>query len=173
MITALLLNADYSPLKTVNLQRTLSLLMNGKVDVVETVPDKVLRSPSVSIPMPSVLRLRYYRNVPRRRMVWSRRGVFARDNYTCVFCGQKLTREDATVDHLTPRETCARMGVRASTWSNTACSCPKCNRRKAARSLEDSGMHFKDPNFEPRIPRTNYLVVSGEIPEEWRVYLRT
>ena len=173
MTAVLLLNADFSPLKTVNLQRTLSLLLNNKVDVIETVPDRALRSPSVSIPFPSVIRLKYYRNVPRRKMVWSRRGVFARDNYTCVYCGSKLSREDATVDHLTPRETCAKMGIRASTWSNTATACPKCNRRKSNRSLEDSGMHFKNIDFEPRIPRTNYLVVSGEVPEEWKVYLRT
>ncbi len=33
MVTALLLNADMTPLKTVNLQRTLSLLMKDKADI--------------------------------------------------------------------------------------------------------------------------------------------
>lgn len=167
----LMLNADMSPLRTINLQRALSLMMKNKVDILETVPGKMLRSPSVSIPFPSVVRLRYYRSVPRRKSVWSRRAVFSRDHYTCVYCGTSLSREDATIDHLTPRETCAKNGIRASTWTNTVTSCPKCNRRKANRSLEASGMKFHDPNFIAKIPRTNYIVFSGDIPSEWRTYI--
>lgn len=172
MITALLLNADMQPLKTVNLQRILSLLMNDKVDVLETVPERVLRSPSVTIPMPSVLRLRYYRNVPRRKMTWSRRGVFARDNYTCQYCGAKLSRENSTIDHIIPVEICRLQGIRASSWSNCICSCERCNRKKANRTMHDAGMKFFNKDFEPRTPRTNYLVMAGEVPEAWKVYLR-
>jgi len=172
MTQVLLLNANMVALKTVSIQRAISLISKGAVDVVASDPDRKLRSPSVTWEFPLVLRLRYYTNVPKRKAIWSRRGVFSRDNYTCVYCGSKLSREDATVDHIMPRETCQKMKIQASTWTNTACSCPKCNRRKANRSLRDSGMKFHDPNFEPKIPRTNYIVASGEIPDVWRVYLQ-
>ena len=75
----LLLNASYEPLRVIGLPRAIGLLMSDKVDVIETWPNRELRSPNYSWPMPSVLRLRYYVHVPRRGAAWSRRGVLVRD----------------------------------------------------------------------------------------------
>ena len=47
--------------------------------------------------MPSVLRLRYYVNVPRRGVGWSRRGVLTRDHYTCQYCGKRLAAHTTQV----------------------------------------------------------------------------
>jgi 5-methylcytosine-specific restriction endonuclease McrA len=171
MTAILLLNADMQPMHTVTTKRAVSLLTKGAVDVIQSVPGRELRSASSAQPFPSVLRLRHYVNVPRRNVSWSRRAVFSRDNHTCVFCGKHLSREEETIDHLIPRETCKKMGVRPSTWSNTATSCEVCNRRKANRTMRDAGMKFFDPTFEPKTPRANYLVVSGEVPVEWKFYL--
>ena len=44
----LLLNASYEPLRVIGLSRAIGLLMSDKVDVIETRPDRQLRSPSVS-----------------------------------------------------------------------------------------------------------------------------
>lgn len=172
MTQVLLLNANFQPLKTVSLQRAISLISKNRVDVIEADPNRKLRSPSVTWDFPLVLRLRYYANVPKRKQVWSRRGVFNRDSWTCVYCGKKLDRETATVDHIIPRETCAKTGIQASTWGNTCASCPQCNRRKANRSLRDSGMKFIDPNYEPKTPRANYLIASGEVPSAWKAYIQ-
>jgi 5-methylcytosine-specific restriction endonuclease McrA len=171
MTAILLLNADASPLHTVSLGRAISLLVNNKVDVVET-GDGLLRSAYTSQPMPSVIRLRYYVRVPRRHAVWSRRAVFSRDSYKCVYCGASLTRETATLDHLTPKEKCKKMGIPASTWSNSVTACGRCNSKKANRSLEDSGMKFKDPRFIAKTPRANYMIVSSDIPLKWKAYIQ-
>lgn len=171
MTQVLLLNANFQPLKTVSLQRAISLILKDKIDILESVPDKKLRSPSVEIPYPSVIRLKKFVNVPKRRTVYSRRAIFSRDNYTCQFCGKKLSREDATVDHLIPVEECKRLNIRASTFTNCTTSCAPCNRKKRNRRLEDSGMKFYNPNYTPKIPRVDYLVVSSDIPIEWRIYL--
>ena len=138
MSQILLLNANGEALRAISLQRALSLIFGNKVDQLESVPDKKLRSPSLTLEFPSVLRLRRYVSVPRRRAVWSRRAVFARDNWKCQYCGCDLDRTTATIDHIISREECTRRGIRASQWSNTCASCPKCNRRKANRSLGDS-----------------------------------
>lgn len=172
MTAILLLNADFRPIRTIPLKRAVSLLSKGAVDVVEAAPGKLLRSAKASQPFPSVLRLKYFVHVPQRNAVWSRRAVFSRDNYTCVFCGTKLTRETATVDHLIPQEVCRRQGIRASTWGNTVTACEVCNRRKANKTMRDAGMRFFDPNFEPKIPRVSYLILSGEIPDEWKAYIK-
>lgn len=167
----LLLNANGEPLKTVNLQRAISLLIKDRVDIVLADPYKKLRSPSTEMEYPSILRLRRYVNVPRRNAVWSRRAVFSRDSYTCQYCGLKLDRESATVDHIIPASRCRELGIRGSSWGNTCCSCEKCNRRKSSKTMEEAGMKFFFRDFTPKTPRTNYVVISGSLPEEWKAYL--
>lgn len=171
MTQVLLLNANFVPLKTVSLQRAISLISKGRVDVVEADPNRKLRSPSVTWDFPLVLRLRYYANVPKRKQVWSRRGVFNRDGWTCVYCGKKLDRNTATIDHITPRIECKKLRIKENTWSNTCSSCESCNKRKGSRSLRDSGMKFFDLNYEPKTPRSNYIIFNGEWPESWRAYI--
>lgn len=167
----LLLNASYAPLGTVTIRDAVDMLMRGVVDAVDGVAAR-LRTPHTVFEVPSVIRLRYYVNVPHRTATWSRRAILSRDDYTCIYCGvtvgdrrkgKILSRADFTVEHLVPS---SRGG--GNTWSNTACACYWCNHRKANRTPHEAGMQLR---WEPKRPRTNYLVVSGEIPEEWKIYV--
>ena len=167
----LLLNVSYAPLKSITIRTAVSLMMRGVVDAVDGVAAR-LRTPGMVFEVPSVLRLRYYVNVPRRGVVWSRRGVISRDRCACVYCGatvgdkhrrKVLSRSDFTIDHLTPR---SRGG--GNTWSNTACACYWCNNRKADRTPHEAGMRLL---WEPKRPRTNYLVADGDVPVEWKIYI--
>lgn len=168
----LLLNASYVPLKSITIRDAVDLMMRGVVDAVDGVAAR-LRTPRTVFEVPSVIRLRYYVNVPQRKATWTRRGVLARDGYTCVYCGvgvgyrrqgQTLKRTDFTVDHLVPK---SKGG--GNTWSNTACACYWCNHRKANRAPHEAGMKLL---WEPKRPRTNYLVADGDIPDEWKMYIR-
>ena len=172
MMNVLLLNASYEPLQVINVLRAVSLLGAGKAELIEAVPGRELRSASASQPLPSVLRLRYYVNVPRRGAAWSRRGVLVRDRYTCQYCGKQLNGHDATIDHIIPQWRCRRDHIPPHTWSNTVASCSRCQQRKGGRSMHEAGMRFYDANFEPKTPRTNYLVMSSSIRPEWRSYIR-
>jgi len=167
----LLLNASYTPIRIVSIRRAVNLLIGGVAEAVEGVAAR-LRTPSTIFIVPSVIRLRYYVNVPKRNAKWSKSGVLRRDNYSCIYCGvvlgetvsgRKLVRDDFTLDHLIP----VSQGGK-STWSNTACACDKCNRRKGNRTPAQAGLRLL---WEPKLPRTNYLVASGSIPTEWRIYL--
>ena len=169
----LLLNATYEPLRVIPVRRAVGLMMRGVVEGVEGVAAR-LRTPSTVFEVPSVLRLCYYVYVPQRGATWSRSGILTRDRYTCVYCGARvgewrrgrvLTRYDFTVDHLIPR---SRGG--GNTWGNTACACRWCNGRKDNRTPHEAGMRLR---WEPKTPRVNYMVASGEVPAEWRLYLRT
>lgn len=172
MTNVLLLNASYEPLRVIPVRRAVGLLMRGVAEGVDGVAAR-LCTPSTVFEVPSVLRLRYYVNVPQRGAMWSRRGVLSRDSYTCIYCGIRpgdkqrgrwVTRADLTIDHLIPR---SRRG--GNTWSNTACACRWCNHRKADRTPHDAGMRLR---WEPKTPRVNYVVASGDMPVEWKVYLR-
>lgn len=171
MDRVLLLNGDYRPLTSITLQKAVNLLISGKVAPVEGIA-RCLRTPNTIFEVPSVIVLRRFVNVPARDKKWSRRGVMERDSYTCIFClskaGQKRNRtrswrpRDFTIEHLKP---VSRGGK--STWGNTACACAPCNHRKADRTSHEAGMPLL---WEPKTPRTNYWVVSGTFPVEWKKY---
>ena len=170
-MNVLLLNASYEPLSVVAPRRALSLMLRGRVDAVT---DDVLTLQGVmnSLDVPTVIRLRRYINVPRRGVGWSRRGVLMRDNFCCIYCGihpgqqqrgQILRRQDFTIDHIVPRSKGGQ-----NTWSNTACACPPCNQRKGDRDPHEAGMTML---WEPKMPRVDYVVASGEVPQAWKIYL--
>lgn len=173
MSSILLLNASYEPLTIINHKRALSLILKGRVDAAceEVV---VVHGVSNNLRIPTVIRLRRYVNVPRRGARWSRRAVLQRDQHTCAYCGLRpgdkqrariLTVRDFTVDHILPL---SRGGK--NTWSNTVCACYFCNQRKGNRTPHEVNMKLR---WEPKIPRTNYLVVWGNIPAAWKIYLKT
>lgn len=169
----LLLNGStWEPLSVISIPRAINLLLAEKAVVVEQ-SNRFLRSVCSQFQVPSVIALRTYINVPRRKAHWSRKGVLTRDNYTCIYCaakpgeilqGRVLTRNEMTVDHILPK---SRGGK--DVWTNTACACSVCNHRKGDRLPGEAGMKLL---WEPRRPRTNYLVVEvGSGPETWRKYI--
>ncbi len=167
----LLLNSGYQPLCVVSFRRAVNLLLRDRVEAAG--PGSVsVHGGSSSIDVPHALRLKRYVNVPRRASVhWTRKGLFARDAHTCGYCGRRaglngeLERDDLTVDHIVPR---SRGGE--STWTNTVTCCKACNQRKGDRLPNEAGMRLR---FEPRMPRTNYVLVSGDIPAAWKIWLET
>ncbi|MBI3913259.1 MAG: HNH endonuclease [Chloroflexi bacterium] len=172
MVQVLVLNASYEPLHIVGHRRAIALLLGGKVEVVEPARNgRVVRSARAQFPLPSVIRLRRYVNVPQRGAVWSRQAVLARDRLTCVYCGKQLTPATATIDHVLPQRYCRVHNIPANTWTNTVAACAACQARKCDRLLHESGLKFHDPTFEPRRPRTRYWVLSSEIAPEWRQYI--
>ncbi len=172
MVQVLVLNATYEPIHIVDHRRAITLLLGGKVEVVEpSRTGRTLATVSQRIALPSVIRLRRYVNVPQRGSVWSRQAVFARDRMVCVYCGRPLTAKTATIDHVLPQSYCRENRIPANTWANTVAACAQCQARKGKRLLHDSGMRFHDPAYEPRRPRTRYLVLSSEIAPEWRQYI--
>lgn len=159
-MAVLLLNADTTPLQVISNQDAFLKIWKG---VAVGMCDKaiVIHSPTDEYEIPIVLRLKYYANVPRRRARWSRRGVMIRDNYTCGYCGKR--RDEMTIDHVIPVSAGGK-----STWSNTIAACGACNRRKADRTAHEAGIKLL---WEPKTPRTKYLVANGNVPHEWRIYL--
>lgn len=169
----LLLNGStWEPLSVVTVPRAINLVLAGKAIVVEE-SGKYVRSIRDKFVVPSVIALRTYINVPRRRAHWSRKGVLVRDNYTCIYCniepgmlqkGKVLTKSDLTIDHILPK---SRKGK--DNWSNTACACAVCNHKKGNRLPHEAGMKLL---WEPKTPRTSYLVIAlGTGPKVWKRYI--
>ncbi|MCB9465239.1 MAG: HNH endonuclease [Candidatus Eisenbacteria bacterium] len=97
------------------------------------------------IKVPEVLLLTQYGAFPRRRVTFSRKNLYRRDLYTCQYCGAKPALHDLSVDHVVPR---SRGGT--STWENCVLACLRCNRKKANRTLRESGLRLTRAPREPR-----------------------
>src|SRR5271156_6060785 len=131
----LVLNATYEPINVCTVRRAVVLLLKEKAEVIER-GDWELHSATASMSRPVVIRLVAYVRIPRdthRRKI-TRRAVFARDNWTCQYCG---TRGNLTVDHVIPR---SKGG--GSTWDNIVASCAPCNRRKGNALPRQAGMEL-------------------------------
>jgi len=129
--TVLMLNASYEPLRIISAKKSLTLLTKG-VAVVE-VPTKI--QVHAGIYLPSVIRLRHFRNVPHKRPVPSRKNIFTRDGFRCLYCGAKAPKVVLELEHIVPR---SRGGANA--WDNLCASCHDCNQKKRDRTPEEAGM---------------------------------
>lgn len=169
----LLLNGHtWEPLSVISIPRAINLLLAEKAVVVEQ-SGEFLRTIQDRFPIPSVIALRTFVNVPRRRAHWSRRGVLVRDGYTCIYCkatpgtpvkGKILNKSDFTVDHIIPKSKGGK-----DQWGNTACACYHCNHRKGDRLAHEAGMKL---GWEPKTPRTSYLVIAvGSGVDAWKRYI--
>lgn len=161
----LVLNSDYEPLNICNMKRAASLVFLGKVDILKE-DHVVLHSVSQSLRMPTVVRLKNHIRRPRPQLKLSRRSVFARDNYTCQYCGHKAS--DLTVDHIIPK----KYGGPTS-WENLVCCCKKCNSKKGDKTLAQVGfmLHRQPtkPKYVPFISLTKFI--AGTKNEDWRDFL--
>ena len=158
---ALVLNATYEPLCVVPIRRAVVLVLKEKAEIVHE-DGGALHSERLSLPIPSVIRLKYFVKVPlRARASLSRRAVFIRDHHTCQYCGSAAEN----VDHVMPR---SRGGTH--TWDNVVAACKRCNSRKENRLPHEVGLRLRST---PRAPHeTVWIVVAvGRVDPKWTQYL--
>ena len=102
IVGCLALNASFEPLTMVPMRRALRLVIDGKAEIVEADPERVVRSERLTLPRPHVIRLMRFIHVPRRfRRQVTNTFLFARDRYRCQYCGR-------TQLELKPRESLTR-----------------------------------------------------------------
>lgn len=158
---ALVLNASFEPLCVVAARRAVVLVLSDKADVVHETGHE-LRSERISVPVPSVIRLRYYVRVPfQRQAALSRRAVFHRDGYECQYCGGSAE----SIDHVVPR---SRGGTHE--WDNVVAACRRCNSTKGDRLLSETSMALPRRPVAPR--SLSWVVIAvPEVPDHWQPYL--
>src|SRR5207253_287562 len=136
---------------------------SASVEVIEEL-DQALRSATTTFPWPHVIRLVQYVRVPRtvQRKI-SRRALFARDDWRCVYCGSAGGR--LTLDHVVPK---SRGGE--SVWENVVTSCAPCNLRKGNRLPHEVSMELRR---KPRAPAPVLFIrlAAPKIPDGWQPYL--
>jgi 5-methylcytosine-specific restriction endonuclease McrA len=165
----LLLNFSYEPLGTVGVARAMCLVLREAVLVEEYDAGRVLRSAKATFRVPSVVRLRAYVNVRRRRQAsgMKRLRIYVRDRFTCQYCGERKAADELTLDHITPRASDGR-----STPENLVAACVACNNRKGNRTPEEARMPLLTSQHKLRVGLDRVMLCHyAESRPEWRKYL--
>ena len=158
----LVLNANYSPMTVCTAKRAISLHFLDKIDILSNYEEKI-NSPSLSLELPSVIKIRTYIKNNNMAVEISRKNILARDNYKCQYCGKQSM--SLTVDHVIPK---FRNGQ--DTWENLVAACKNCNQLKGEKTPEEAKMPLiKKPKRPNRIHYFQRLVKDKQA--DWRPYL--
>jgi 5-methylcytosine-specific restriction endonuclease McrA len=180
--SVLVLNRSYLPVHVTTARRAFSLIFSGSALAVnhayETFdfdawsrlgPDgggEQVGTPSGRLRVPRVIVLQHFDRVPRRHVRYSRLNIFARDKFTCQYCGRKPLRAELNLDHVIPRS----LGGR-TTWENVVASCVDCNRRKGGRTPAQARLRLLRQPMRPRwTPLVHHTAASARY-EEWQPFL--
>ena len=165
MDTTLLLNASYEPLRVISWKRAVTLLFLGKAEVIDEYHREV-RSVSLVMKVPAVVRLLNYVKLGKRKPPLSRANLLARDESSCQYCGKYLTRGESTVDHVVPRS----LGGETK-WDNVVIACPECNRKKGGRTPQQARMKLRKLPIAPEWLPVLSIRLHKQVPEAWLVFL--
>ncbi|ROP84092.1 5-methylcytosine-specific restriction endonuclease McrA [Stella humosa] len=169
---ALVLNADFRPLSYFPLslwswQDAVKAVFLDRVNIVSQY-DRVIRSPTFEMRLPSVISLKDY-VATERRPAFTRFNVFLRDRFHCQYCGGHFPTHELTFDHVIPRSRGGR-----TTWENVVTACGGCNLLKGSHLPREVGMW---PRVRAAQPTTHLLQEHGRsfppgyLHESWRDFL--
>lgn len=167
----LVLSQSYQPVARITWQRALTLLFSRKVEVVEEYEDWTVRSVTLELKVPSIVRFvkKIFGVKPKVR--FSRENVFARDHGRCQYCSRQVSRAEATFDHVVPRSQGGH-----TRWENIVIACTPCNQRKGGRTPAQARMHLAvepvRPKTLPDMLRMTFQYDKG-MPESWKYWLRS
>ena len=178
MRNCLVLNSDYTPLDIVNWQRALLMIFgnNKNAYAIEyhgtTIKDSVGRI----YPLPSIIVLKKFvnNNNSVAACKYTRVNVFTRDDFKCMYCGNKFKSENLTIDHVIPLSRYKKLGFKGNPngLDNVVAACYKCNVKKGNYTCDECKMYpIKKPR---RITKRESLINklrNMKIPQEWESYV--
>lgn len=178
--SVLVLNTSWTPVNVRNVVKSLTMVCKGAAKIVDPVTYQLydweqwlelrpeedehkIRCIDFAIKIPEIVVLTQYSRVPRVGLVFNRRNVYTRDNYTCQYCGKQDSTENLSIDHIIPRSRGGR-----STFENCCVACVTCNRKKADKLLKDSGLKLSKTPVKPKWAPSFH---NGQILSSWEKFL--
>lgn len=166
MSQTLILDLGYQPHRIVSWQRAITMLFQGKVELIEEY-NEIIYSKTYIIKMPAVVRL--LRKVTRKKVVrFSRMNVLTRDDWRCQYCGVQCPTDDLNYDHVIPRSQGGQ-----TVWENIVTACYPCNARKGDRTPEKAGMRLRKKPYKPQsLPVVVFRFDKRDsIPDAWASWI--
>lgn len=170
MSDCLLLNKDGQPvsmlpISTINWQEAIKYMVLDKATVISWHEDWVVRSERWSTRVPAVLMLNeYMKNNTIIR--FSKSNIFLRDLYKCQYCGDKVDRKSATLDHVLPISHGGR-----TNWENTVTACSPCNSKKGNNKKIKPRIIPHKPSYWELIEKRKTMPFEIRHPD-WEIFLK-
>ncbi|MFW6107420.1 MAG: HNH endonuclease [bacterium] len=189
--SVLVLNKLYLPIHIVRARRAFAMLCREVAEVVLVEEDRFethdfeswcelsalreqfadddheyVRTVSLDIRVPKIIRLLVYDRLPQRAVKFNRRNLYARDENRCQYCGRRFPTSELSLDHVVPRSRGGR-----STWGNLVCCCVSCNVRKGGRLPAEAGLKLVRRPFKPRRSPIIRLTIRNEKYRSWRHFV--
>ena len=192
--SVLVLNKFYAAVHIVNAKRAFALLFKESAEVVSIdngqynsydfsswvdvsafkaeyeLPDEdpyeSIRTFSIEIRVPKIIRLVVYDKLPKARVKFNRKNIFARDKNICQYCGKRFPTSELSLDHVVPR---TQGGI--STWKNIVCACTDCNKHKGGRRPIEAGMKLIRKPVQPRHCPIIQLKLGSNKYQSWKQFL--
>ena len=161
MDKVLVLNSDYTPLNVTNVYRGFNLVSKGKAEILKS-GEKPILTDLKEFVRPLIIRLLNYVRFRPKTVKINRTRIFARDKYTCVYCGNK---KNLTIDHILPK---SRGGK--NTWTNMITCCQSCNRQKGDKTPEEVGFKM---NYKPIEPTIFSSIIHENLENIWKDFQKT
>lgn len=182
----LVLNKGWSPISIVSVKRAIHMLMGETARVVDAddfstydfdswadlgqvfdANGEFILTPSMRIPVPQVLLLDEYNKVPYKRVTFSRKNLYKRDEYTCQYCGKRPPSSEITIDHITPVSKGGK-----STWLNCVLACLKCNHKKSDKTIAEAHMTLLKEPTEPPRKKIAFSIPVNQKKVTWEKFLK-
>lgn len=153
------------PLSTISWEDAIKAVYTDEVEVVATYENWIVRSPSCAMQVPSIVMLRRMTKVGRGVKL-IKENICLRDDYRCMYCGDKFDIKHLTRDHVVPR---ARGGK--TRWENIVSACTDCNTQKADEmTMKPLVAPWKPTYYDLVKKRRNHEI---RIPDpQWNFYLQ-
>lgn len=108
--------------------------------------DETIKTVRGVIRMPSIVICCAYDRIKWNKVLFpTKHNVWNRDNWTCLYSGEKLTKENVSVDHIIP---VSKGGE--NTWMNLATCKSSINREKGDKNPEDFHRKLIKKPFVPK-----------------------
>lgn len=180
----LLLNADFSPLSIIDWEKAvvwnIKYENNSKygIDVIDFYKnDYITGVNNKKYPIPAVTKTKRFFRPNKQNIIFSRKNIFIRDDYTCQYCGNKFDNSNLTYDHVIPKSIWNYNNSSSTCWTNIVTACVSCNRKKGNKTPKQANMPLKNlPIFPTKaikyLPIAHHLnKIKDTMPEEWKLYL--
>lgn len=170
MDRVLVLDQSYMPISVVSFKRAMIYIAKEKVEVLKQY-EKTIHSAHSSWKLPAVVRFTIRFNRPRKVVKFSRRNVYARDDWYCQYCRQQFDSGELTYDHVIPK---SRPNTPGTCWENIVTCCKSCNIKKGNKTPQEANMSLWHQPIKPDWVKVFMIGISKDcesVHEEWKEFL--
>lgn len=143
--------------------------LDAWIDLKASEEYNTMNTVSLAIPVPEIIILSEYSEIPQRFIKFSKGNLLVRDDFRCAYCGCSLDLDTSTIDHVYP----ISKGGKTS-WDNCTSSCRKCNHTKGSElpvGKYKPSVKPKEPSTSSPIYQMTQKAKEIEMPKSWKKFL--